>query len=148
MRIIVEPKYNFEDVLLLPKRSTLSSRKEVDITREFKFRNSKKVKTFTPIFASNMSGIGTFSMAKSLQEYNMITVIGKTKTPDDWKVAFINGVNPKNVSVCTGTSKTFDDNAEDYANMEKILNKYTDIDMITVDVANAYHQNMIGLLLI
>ena len=40
MRINTEPKLNFDDVLLEPKRSTLSSRKDVDMTRKFTFRNS------------------------------------------------------------------------------------------------------------
>ena len=81
MRINQDPKLNYEDVLLQPKRSTLSSRRDVDMTRKFTFRNSGKVMNFTPIFASNMDGVGTFSMAKVLQEYKMMTVITKTTTP-------------------------------------------------------------------
>ena len=37
---------------------------------------------FTPIFASNMDGVGTFSMAKVLQEYKMMTVVTKSTTVD------------------------------------------------------------------
>jgi GMP reductase len=144
MRINNEPKLNFEDVLLQPKRSTLSSRKDVDMTRKFTFRNSSKVMNFTPIFASNMDGVGTFSMAKVLQEYKMMTVITKTTTPEQWKAAVGNGVRLQSVSVCTGTNKMFDDDAEDYRNMQEILKMFPDIKMITVDVANAYHQNMVG----
>ena len=81
MRINYDAKLNFEDVLLQPKRSTLTSRKDVDMTRKFTFRNSQKVMNFLPIFASNMDGVGTFSMAKVLQEYKMMTVITKTTTP-------------------------------------------------------------------
>ena len=66
MRINTDPKLNFEDVLLQPKRSTLSSRKDVDMTRNFTFRNSGKQMNFLPIFASNMDGVGTFSMARGL----------------------------------------------------------------------------------
>jgi len=144
MRINTEPKLNFEDVLLQPKRSTLSSRKDVDMTRKFTFRNSKKVMNFTPIFASNMDGVGTFSMAKILQEYKMMTTITKTTTPDQWRAAVGNGVRLQSVSVCTGTNKMFDDEAEDYANMQEVLKSFPDIKMITIDVANAYHQNMVG----
>ena len=85
MRINTQPKLNFDDVLLEPKRSTLSSRKDVDMTRKFTFRNSGKVVNFLPIFASNMDGVGTFSMAKVLQEYKMMTVITKSTTPEKWK---------------------------------------------------------------
>ena len=144
MRINNEPKLNFEDVLLQPKRSTLTSRRDVDMTRKFTFRNSGKVMNFTPIFASNMDGVGTFSMAKVLQEYKMMTVITKTTTPEQWRTAVGNGVRLQSVSVCTGTNKMFDDDAEDYRNMQEILKMFPDIKMITVDVANAYHQNMVG----
>ena len=144
MRINQDPKLNYEDVLLQPKRSTLSSRRDVDMTRKFTFRNSGKVMNFTPIFASNMDGVGTFSMAKVLQEYKMMTVITKTTTPEQWRTAVGNGVRLQSVSVCTGTNKMFDDDAQDYKNMQEILKSFPDIKMITVDVANAYHQNMVG----
>ena len=144
MRIDNTPKLNFDDVLLKPKRSTLTSRKDVDMTRKFEFRNSKKVMNFTPIFASNMDGVGTFSMAKVLQDYKMMTVITKTTTPEQWKQAVGSGLRLQSVSVCTGTNKVFDDNAKDYKNMQEVLKMFPDIKMITIDVANAYHQNMVG----
>ena len=144
MRINQDPKLNYEDVLLQPKRSTLQSRRDVDMTRKFTFRNSNKVMNFTPIFASNMDGVGTFSMAKVLQEYKMMTVITKTTTPEQWRTAVGNGVRLQSVSVCTGTNKMFDDDAQDYKNMQEILKSFPDVKMITVDVANAYHQNMVG----
>ena len=143
MRINYEPKLNFEDVLLQPKRSTLSSRRDVDMTRKFTFRNSGKVMNFLPIFASNMDGVGTFSMAKILQEHKMMTVITKTTTPEQWRAAVGNGVRLQSVSVCTGTNKVFDDDAEDYRNMQEVLKSFPDVKMITIDVANAYHQNMV-----
>tara|TARA_A100001388_G_C28736518_1_gene484431 strand:- start:310 stop:1362 length:1053 start_codon:yes stop_codon:yes gene_type:complete len=143
VRINYDAKLNFEDVLLQPKRSTLTSRKDVDMTRKFTFRNSQKVMNFLPIFASNMDGVGTFSMAKVLQEYKMMTVITKTTTPEQWKEAVGQGLRLQSVSVCTGTNKVFDEDAQDYKNMQDILKMFPDIKMITIDVANAYHQNMV-----
>ena len=143
MRINTEPKLNFDDVLLEPKRSTLSSRKDVDMTRKFTFRNSGKVVNFLPIFASNMDGVGTFSMAKVLQEYKMMTVITKSTTVDQWRTAVGNGVRLQSVSVCTGTNKMWDPEADDYRNMQEVLKSFPDIKFITVDVANAYHENFV-----
>ena len=57
------------------------------MTRTFTFRNSKETYTCCPIVASNMDGVGTFSMAKVLQEYKMMTVITKTTTPEQWRTA-------------------------------------------------------------
>ena len=143
MRIDTVPKLNFEDVLLQPKRSTLSSRKDVNINRKFLFRNSRRVLDFVPIFASNMDGVGNFSMARVLQQYGMMTVITKTTTLKQWKKAVVTGVRLQSVSVCTGTNRIFDDEAEDYANMGAILKAFPDIKMITIDVANGYHENFV-----
>ncbi len=143
MRINYDAKLNFEDVLLQPKRSTLSSRKDVDMTRNFTFRNSGKQMNFLPIFASNMDGVGTFSMAKVLQEYKMMTVITKTTKIEEWRKAVGNGVRLQSVSVCTGTNVMWDKEAQDWATMQEVLRSFPDIKMITVDVANAYHQNMV-----
>ena len=143
MRINYDAKLNFEDVLLQPKRSTLSSRKDVDMTRNFTFRNSGKQMNFLPIFASNMDGVGTFSMAKVLQDYKMMTVITKTTTIDQWRKAVGNGVRLQSVSVCTGTNVMWDKESQDWKTMQEVLQSFPDIKMITVDVANAYHQNMV-----
>ena len=143
MRLDSEPKLNFEDVLLKPKRSTLSSRKDVDMTRKFTFRNSGKVMDFLPIFASNMDGVGTFSMAKEMQKHKMMTVITKTTTTEQWKEAVGTGLRLQSVSVCTGTNKMFDNEASDYKNMQQLLKMFPDVKMITIDVANAYHQNFV-----
>ena len=143
MRINYDAKLNFEDVLLQPKRSTLSSRKDVDMTRNFTFRNSGKQMNFLPIFASNMDGVGTFSMAKVLQEYKMMTVITKTTTIDQWREAIGSGVRLQSVSVCTGTNVMWDKEAQDWKTMQEVLKSFPDVKMITVDVANAYHQNMV-----
>jgi len=143
MRIKEDIKLNFDDVLMEPKRSTLSSRRDVDMTRKFTFRNAGKVMNFTPIFASNMDGVGTFSMAKVLQEHKMMTVITKSTTLDQWKEAVGSGLRLQSVSVCTGTNKIWDPEAEDYARMKQVLDSFPDVKMITIDVANAYHQNFV-----
>ena len=143
MRIKEDIKLNFDDVLMEPKRSTLSSRRDVDMTRNFTFRNSGKQMNFLPIFASNMDGVGTFSMAKVLQEYKMMTVITKTTGIEEWRKAVGNGVRLQSVSVCTGTNVMWDKEAQDWITMQEVLKSFPDIKMITIDVANAYHQNMV-----
>ena len=143
MRIKEDIKLNFDDVLMEPKRSTLSSRRDVDMTRKFTFINSGKVMNFTPIFASNMDGVGTFSMAKVLQEHKMMTVITKSTPVDSWRQAVGTGLRLQSVSVSVGTNKMWDSDAADYKNMQDVLESFPDVKMITVDVANAYHQNFV-----
>mgnify|MGYP001238085835 CR=1 FL=1 len=133
-------KLNFDDVLLKPKRSTLSSRASVDLNRTITFRYSPKTFTGVPIMAANMDGVGTFSMAKVLQKYNCITVIKKHYTLDDWKEAIGNGVSLSHIAVCTGANMIHDPNAEDYDNIKKILEQWPDINYICIDVANGYQE--------
>ena len=141
MRLDNEVKLDYKDVLLKPKRSTLSSRRDVEMTRSFTFRNSKETYECCPIVASNMDGVGTFSMAKVIQEYKMMTTITKTTTIDQWREAVGNGIKLKYVSVCTGTGKLWDKDAEDYRTMQEVLNSFPDVKFITIDVANGYHTN-------
>jgi len=141
MRIEHDIKLDYSDVLFKPKRSTLTSRKDVDLHRTFKFYNSGKEWTGVPIMASNMDGVGTFAMAKVLQEQKMITVLRKHYTLDDWKFAIGDGVKMKYLAVCTGTGVIWDKDAPDYNTMKKVLEKYPDVPFICVDVANGYHEN-------
>ena len=140
MRIEEDVKLDFKDVLFKPKRSKLESRRNVDLSRTFKFYNSGNEWSGIPIMSSNMDGVGTFKMAKVLQEHKMITVVRKHYTIDDWK-EYSQGVKMKYLSVCTGTGVIWDSDAQDYATMKAVLEMYPDIKFITVDVANAYHEN-------
>ena len=141
MRLDNEVKLDYKDVLLKPKRSTLSSRRDVEMTRSFTFRNSSETYECCPIVASNMDGVGTFSMAKVIQEYKMMTTITKTTTIEQWKQAVGNGIKLKYVSVCTGTGKLWDKDAEDYKTMQQVVKNYPDVKFITIDVANGYNTN-------
>ena len=133
-------KLNFDDVLLKPKRSTLTSRASVDLNRTITFRHSPKTFTGVPIMAANMDGVGTFAMAKVLQEFNCLTVIKKHYTLDEWKEAIGHGVKLSHIAVCTGANMIHDPKAEDYHNMKKILEQWPDINYICIDVANGYQE--------
>ena len=73
MRIEDDIKLDYSDVLLRPKRSTLTSRYDVDITRTYKFKHSNAEWTGVPIMASNMDTVGTPEMHEKMLEYGMIT---------------------------------------------------------------------------
>ena len=65
MRIEEEIKLDYSDVLFRPKRSTLKSRKDVDLNRKYIFKYSKFSWNGTPIIASNMDGVGEIAIAKN-----------------------------------------------------------------------------------
>ena len=143
MRIETDIKLDYQDVLLKPKRSKLSSRKEVLMEREFKFLHSGLNFTGIPIVASNMDGVGTFSMAKVLQKRKMLTIIRKHYSMNEWKNAFDNDLNPEYISVCTGINQMWEEDAIDFNTLKKVLNEFPQIPFITIDVANGYHQNFV-----
>lgn len=77
MRIEADTKLDFSDVLIRPKRSTLTSRKEVELVRRFTFKHSKRVFQGIPIIAANMDTVGTFDMALALSKYLLMTALHK-----------------------------------------------------------------------
>ena len=91
MRIEEDMKLDYKDVLIRPKRSTLGSRKEVDLHRGYTWRNWQPEEMSMesirpedrhwrgiPIMAANMDGVGTFAMADKLAEAQVFTCLVKT----------------------------------------------------------------------
>ena len=62
MRIEDDIKLDYSDVLIRPKRSTLTSRYDVDMNRTFTFVHSGRSWSGIPIMASNMDTVGTPQM--------------------------------------------------------------------------------------
>ena len=77
MRIEEELKLDYSDVLFRPKRSTLKSRKDVNLLRTYRFKYSKNEWSGIPIMAANMDGVGELNIAEKLHEYGMITCLTK-----------------------------------------------------------------------
>ena len=77
MRIIDDVKMDFSDVLIAPKRSQLTSRKDANLTRKFTFKHSKHEWTGVPIIASNMDHTGTLQMHNALSKHEMLTALCK-----------------------------------------------------------------------
>ena len=84
MRIIDDTKLDFADVLISPKRSQLTSRKEAELTRKFTFKHSNDKWTGIPIVASNMDHTGTIAMCHVLMEYPMLTALCKFVESSEW----------------------------------------------------------------
>jgi len=77
MRIEEDLKLDFKDVLIRPKRSTLTSRSEVDIARDYAFRNSGGSYRGIPVIAANMDTVGTIDMARALGKLGLATALHK-----------------------------------------------------------------------
>lgn len=135
MRIVTEVKLDYKDVLIQPKRSTLKSRKDVDLKRTYKFRNSENTWWGIPIMAANMDGVGTFNMAYELAKLGLFTCITKQNTPKDWYNQF-GEINLDHVSISIGT------NLEDYEIAKEII-ATNNLSWICIDIANGYSEHFV-----
>ncbi len=134
MRIEADVKLDFSDVLIRPKRSELKSRKDVDLTRKFKFKYAKFEWSGIPVMASNMDGVGTLEMALALQEHHLFTTLIKTYEVSDF-LPYIDKLNPDFFAVSTGTSEC------DHTRLQSVLSAYPQIKFICIDVANGYSEH-------
>ena len=75
MKIEEDIKLDFNDVLIRPKRSKMSSRSQVNLERTFKFPNSKQSWTGVPIIAANMDTVGTYSVYLELSKHHILTAM-------------------------------------------------------------------------
>ena len=79
MRIENEPKLDFKDVLIRPKRSTLGSRAEVEIERAFRFAHTGREWRGFPMIAANMDVVGTIPMAARARHVQRSALVRSTK---------------------------------------------------------------------
>tara|TARA_R110002126_G_scaffold224174_3_gene369122 strand:- start:7672 stop:8709 length:1038 start_codon:yes stop_codon:yes gene_type:complete len=140
MRIENDLKLGFKDVMIRPKRSTLKSRSQVNLEREFKFLHSDVVWKGIPIMAANMDTVGTFEMAKTLAKHNLFTAIHKHYSLDEWRdFAKKSSENIlRNIAVSTGTG------TEDSGKVKTILAEFPQINFICIDVANGYSEHFVN----
>jgi len=127
-------KLDFKDVLIRPKRSTLTSRKEVELKRTFKFKYSNFEWSGIPIMAANMDGVGTFNMAKALEQHDMFTCFVKSYDLE----SFIENQESIHGNLCAISTGTSD---RDWSKLLQILNVFTSIQFICIDVANGYSEH-------
>ena len=143
MRIEEDMKLDYKDVLIRPKRSTLGSRKEVDLERGFTFRNYKGEKENyrhwrgVPIIASNMDGVGTFEMADKLAEGKIMTCLVKTYSVKDLIDYFDTDMIERTEYVAMSIGITDSD-----ANKFRGVYEHVGIKLkyVCIDVANGYSE--------
>lgn len=134
MRIEYEIKLGFKDVMIRPKRSTLKSRSQVSLEREYTFLHSKLNWKGIPIMAANMDTVGTYQMAQTLSEHKLFTAIHKHYSITDWQ-NFAAIANPNYIAVSTGTSE------QDAKKIASILEQSPQLQFICIDVANGYSEH-------
>lgn len=141
MRIEQDLKLDFKDVLIRPKRSTLTSRSEVDISRDYVFLHSQRPYQGIPIIAANMDMTGTFEMARTLARHGLATALHK-HYDDEELLAFLSEAGEESaIFYSMGIT------AEDYAKFKRIKAQAGDaLNLVCVDVANGYTKSFVSFL--
>ncbi|RDH43452.1 GMP reductase [Zooshikella ganghwensis] len=139
MRIENDLKLGFSDVLFRPKRSTLNSRSQVELTRDFTFKHSGSQWSGVPVIAANMDSVGSFAMAQALAEHQVMTAIHKHYSIAEW-ASFLESADEKllnYVMVSTGTSE------RDFQKLTEILQLSSHIKFVCIDIANGYSEHLV-----
>ncbi|CAM9483588.1 GMP reductase 2-like isoform X1 [Lampetra fluviatilis] len=137
-RVDADLKLDFKDVLFRPKRSSLKSRSEVDLTRTFTFRNSQRTYHGIPIIAANMDTVGTFEMARAFSKHTMFTAIHKHYSVDEWR-DFANK-NPECLEHIAASSGS---GPSDMERLAAVLDAVAAVRYICLDVANGYSEHFV-----
>ena len=136
MKIEIDKKLDFNDVLFRPKRSQLSSRSQVNVERDFVFPHSKRKWSGVPIISSNMDTISSIEMFKSLSKHKMITCFHKFIKTSDIITACKEGFDSSYFMLSTGiTENNF---LELQKQVKELKDSQIDIHFICIDVANGY----------
>ena len=139
MRIEYDIKLGFKDVMIRPKRSTLKSRSQVNLERDFTFLNSKVNWKGIPVMAANMDTVGTFEMAKALANHKLLTAIHKHYSITDWNLFTSNAPSgiENYIALSSGTGK------QDSEKLAAIFDFNPQLKFICIDVANGYSEHFV-----
>jgi GMP reductase len=135
MRIETDPKLDFKDVLIRPKRSTLNSRNEVDVQRSFRFYHTGSEWKGFPLIAANMDVTGTLAMARALGRHGALTALHKHHSPGAL-AEFFSHDEGAHAFYSLGIT------ANDLEKLEEVK-KRAPIGKICIDVANGYSEKFL-----
>ena len=137
MKIETTPQLDFHNVLIRPKRTTISSRSQVNLEREITFPHSTLRWKGVPIIAANMDTTGTFEVYDELVKHKMITCFNKFYNLQNYQDKISKtGLNPDYFMISTGI------NEENVYKLRQIV-EATNCKWICVDVANGYMEQVV-----
>jgi GMP reductase len=130
MRIDNDPKLDFDDVLIRPKRSEAPSRASVVLERDYRFLNSQATWKGIPIVASNMDTVGTMAMADALGP-KMMTCLHKYHAEESLIAFFKSAVHQQSAIFTLGIRD------EDIQKLQSVKPR-AEFRFLCVDAANGY----------
>jgi len=152
MRIEADPKHDYNDVLIRPKRSTLGSRKQVMLERGFVYRNYVPTGwqctedyhyKGIPIMASNMDGVGTFEMADTLATGGLFTCLVKTYSVNEL-VGYFDAEENVNYERTNHVAMSIGITDNDHNKFRNVYEQTGDkLKYVCIDVANGYSERFV-----
>jgi GMP reductase len=135
MRIIDDVKLDYKDVLIIPKRSALVSRSQVNLERKFTFRSGNSW-IGIPVIAANMDGVGTIEMDHVFNKYGCLVALTKHYEANQLVDQFQRKLKSSIYSLGIGD-----------ADLEKFSLVYSNSNFssmkVCIDVANGYTQSFV-----
>lgn len=133
-----EEKLDYQDVLLVQQKSNLSSRSEVCLERDFRFKYATNTLSGVPVIAANMDTVGTFSMLTELAKQKLFVALHKHYSVADWVEEYAKDPASFQYAIaCTGTKDA------DVKKLGKILAACPTVSAICLDVAHGYSDHVI-----
>lgn len=147
MRIDNDVKLDFDDVLIIPKRTVLVSRADVDLVREYRLLHSRWKLSCVPIIAANMDSVGTMKMAKKMHSYKALTSLHKYYTVEELCDFLLDDANWACSFYTMGMNEC---ELDKWDQVFAMMSKKKDFmsgeimpRMICIDVANGYSQKFV-----
>lgn len=128
MRLHNEIELDYDDVLMLPKHSTLISRNEVSLLRKFKTPYGEM--EFLPVLAANMYNTGSLAMGNTLDKFNM-------------GIAYHKFIEHKSNEIVRNSFFSIGMKDKDLLSLEDYMNisYYNQVYNICIDVANGHQES-------
>ena len=138
MQIIEDVQMDYSDVLIKPRRSTIVSRKDADITRDYKYKTPNGIRTIrgTGIMQANMGTIGNFEVSKKLLEKGLFACLHKHHSIDNL-VEFYSSLPSEWFERCF-ISIGLRDKLDGYNKLDAIIKECGVCPPICIDVPNGY----------
>lgn len=135
---MIKRKLDFDDVLIVPKPSEISSRADVCLDVQYVCKHSKRNIIGVPVIVANMDTVATISMAKALSNHKLFVSLHKHIEEKDL-ISFFRTEESQYSFYTTGIS------SEDLDKLSRV-SKECNITKITIDVANGYMYSFLNII--
>lgn len=137
-----ETKLDFNDVLIVPKPSSLSSRSEVNMVSKLA-KDSLGIET-NGIIAANMDGVGTFNVAKILKNHGCMTSLTKHYDVDSL-LQFFETDDASHAWYTMGANNADLEKFHTFFNSYRMTDNLANAPLkVAIDAANAYQTSFVS----